>query len=229
MNSHKNKIESWRSQIGNTFTLIELLVVIAIIAILAAMLLPALKNAKDFAKSILCLSNLRQVETINQMYIMDFNDWVAPYTDSTVDSIWCDFFESAGYISWKKDQNWLYCQAVPSTIGDLSLNWAGNALYGKDFEHGLVDPPDYVLRYKLSMMSAAVRALPSFSDTIALNVNPAKQSCWYNLHCYNSWDWDITAHLRHSKAANQSFLDGSARAMRASDLRALDPTAVYNY
>src|SRR6266404_8539353 len=74
---------SFRQKPPAAFTLIELLVVIAIIAILAAMLLPALARAKTRAQGAACLNNLRQLQFCWSLYVDDHNGLMPPSNDVT--------------------------------------------------------------------------------------------------------------------------------------------------
>ena len=90
------------------FTLIELLVVIGVIAILAALLLPALKAAREKVKSVVCLSNLKQNCLSLTSYAQDQNGFIPVYYNSDEKISWNNRLQAHGYV---QNQDIFVCPA----------------------------------------------------------------------------------------------------------------------
>jgi prepilin-type processing-associated H-X9-DG protein len=101
------------------FTLIELLIIISIIAILASMLLPALKNAREKGKSVCCLNQLKQWGISLSFYTNDFNGYFVPWRNNPVPPTepWSYILSHNNYMS---NSNMYIC---PSAQGGADRQW----------------------------------------------------------------------------------------------------------
>lgn len=208
------------------FTLIELLVVIAIIAILAAMLLPALSRARSVARRAACVSNLHQVTMGAISYTNDSNDMIINYDLSLYDPVlestwgydvrWTDRLRYH-YLHGKPGNGGFYRPGEVTTCPELdadmrSKGWAGNQGYGINAMTGSA----YIINawgVALDVSAAKITSLkvsPSMSvfitDSSTLDSFPAGSS----LHIVwpYPYSWFGSNARRHSFSYNVAGFDG---------------------
>ncbi|HPY89223.1 MAG TPA: DUF1559 domain-containing protein [Lentisphaeria bacterium] len=221
------------------FTLIELLVVIAIIAILAAMLLPALSKAREKARAISCVNNMKTVGTASIMYFSDSEDYIFParsgnkylYYDSSVNGLLTPYLgsscETPDTIN-RPGESVLFC---------VALNGQRNRLACPSAE---ANPAHTVKKYSDTIVpnwsltsDEYVATLPSYKPVLITQLTKPSQAMLFGENNFDNPGNYLRYYTagrnavgnRHSNAGNVLYCDGHVEAIRVNPLNDITSAA----